>query len=394
MKRKYLIISLFVICYLTFVISTSVGAMTGGGYSIVIPTVSSGGSISMEAGGYKVMDIKGQTVIGVSSMGANSVQLGGVYGEVGAGGIRIGGAPIGTVPLYISRDGTTANIKITWEASIKNPQFFIRSGGGIGVYTSDEGWVPIASYSDPAEFDNITVSGLSDGVLIHQGQIGGGVAEVYYKAIQPGIDPAGRNTDTRASNLASAWAVGKVNISISRRGTNGWNFVASPFKDRDIAEALYAKTSANFSDDDELRIWSETDKEFIGTVKRSGGAWQSFMLTRGKGYYFYRAVETPSPITATIIGEVDLSTITIPITRKGTTGWNFVGLPFPAKKTIGSMNPSGADVNDGIRIWDEVNKIFIEEIKQPWAGRELYIGKNYLYYRAVETPTFNWQIVW
>jgi hypothetical protein len=89
---------------------------------------------------------------------------------------------------------------------------------------------------------------------------------------------------------------------------------------------------------------------------------------------------------------VDLTRFTVQISRAGATGWNFIGTPFPAKRTMGLLNPVGAADADEIWIWDESVKRFTSKFaRTAWTAQELQAGKCYLYYRSVLAP-FDWQI--
>lgn len=117
----------------------------------------------------------------------------------------------GTVPLVIERDGTTADIKISWDAATYGTalDFYYMTGDGTGQYTNTfSSWTSAASV--------LNTSTMASGYVKHSGQIGAGLQEVYYKAIQTG--------EIAATKVPLAWAVGKLDIDL----TTGFNFVSMP----------------------------------------------------------------------------------------------------------------------------------------------------------------------
>ena len=145
---------------------------------------------------------------------------------------------------------------------------------------------------------------------------------------------------------------------------------------------------------DELWVWNNETKKFTKIIKYSAtSGWpQGETLDRTKGYLLYRSATQPA--TMTVLGEVDLSSAAVTLSRTSTTGWNFIGNPFPAQKTVGNLNLGGALNADEIWIYSNVTKKFNKIVKKAsWNDELLLSGKSYLYYRS-NTPSFDWQINW
>ena len=286
----------------------------------------------------------------------------------------------GVVPLYITRVG--GDIKISWTVD-EIPDIYGMEGDGTGTYVNDGvSWGLLDLADLPPVFEDHSASKY----ILFLGQIGEGAAEAYFKGLVAGTDPSAAHPDG-GTYLSQAPAVGKLDLAVSRLGNTGWNFVAYPFAARNIANSLYG----GFSNYDELRIWDEAQKKFTEVVKYNNG-WASRLMARGEGFLLYRGVA--GPVSATLIGEVDVSSQTVVINRVGQTGWNFIGLPFLGKRTMGELDPAAAHADDEIRIWDEDQKKFVQTLKKAqWTGLELEPRKSYLYYRAVPA-SYNWQMNW
>ena len=113
--------------------------------------------------------------------------------------------PEGAIPLTITRQGS--DILVKWDAVYGIPQLYALTGNGDGVYTDTIGqWtgpLPVSGTIGETNYD------IEVGKMTHYTQVGGGVAEVYYKALQSGVP---------STILANAKAVGKVNVSLARNG--------------------------------------------------------------------------------------------------------------------------------------------------------------------------------
>jgi hypothetical protein len=117
----------------------------------------------------------------------------------------------GTVPLVIERDGTTTDIKLSWDAATYGTalEFYYMTGDGTGKFTNTfSSWTSATSV--------LNTSTMASGYVRHTGQIGAGLQEVYYKAIKIG--------EVAATKVPLAWAVGKLDIDL----TAGYNFISMP----------------------------------------------------------------------------------------------------------------------------------------------------------------------
>lgn len=185
--------------------------------------ISSGGTLDATATGYKLHDIKGQSVIGELS-GANTIAyLGGIY--LFGRNVIPGVWPWGTVPLYISREGDSvgSSVIMTWEVTawdmgkVESPEVYILTGDGSGAFKTDpNSWTKATGLKA-----NTTTFVITD-----ESQVGTGNAEKYYKAVVPTFAeqtvPASGQTC-----LHDAWAVGKVNINTIN---NKYVFCSVPFQ--------------------------------------------------------------------------------------------------------------------------------------------------------------------
>lgn len=377
------------------VLALTTGVALAVGEQLENTVISSGGNLPAPgATGTQIHTIIGQPVIGLSSGGSVTAELGALYG-FGVALVEEAGVPAGTVPLFISRNGN--NIEITWEVQYRNPQIFVLTGGGEGTFNNNYGaWTPVvrggAVLSNlPGKVGQIELPSKATNKMVHKSQVGSGSAEVYYKALQAGVsNPGGKHPGSQLTYFESAPAVGKVNLTISRLGSTGWNFVQYPFADREINQTLYG----NFSAGDELWVWDEQAKKYTEKRKFNGTNWEMFNLRRGVGYTFYRSQS--QAVTATLLGQVDLTPKTTSISRVGSTGWNFIGLPFPGLKTVGQLVPQGAVAGDEFWLWSGTEKKFISKVKKSdWSGLELKLAKGeyYLYYRSLPN-SYEWQMNW
>jgi len=300
------------------------------------------------------------------------------------------GLPGAIVPLTITASGN--DIKLAWDkTAFPKPAIFMLTGTGIGTYSNAyeiaaDKWLPIITQSLVGLFD---MSNYDNGYVLYLGQIGSGAKEAYFKAVdstkfQSESDPLLPPT------FAAAPAVGKFNLDATRNVTTGWNFISYPFKSASLNSVAFGQLATG----DELWVWNNETKKFTKIIKYSAtSGWpQGETLDRTKGYLLYRSATQPA--TMTVLGEVDLSSAAVTLSRTSTTGWNFIGNPFPAQKTVGNLNLGGALNADEIWIYSNVTKKFNKIVKKAsWNDELLLSGKSYLYYRS-NTPSFDWQINW
>jgi hypothetical protein len=191
-------------------------------------TISGGGAASTA-----ILQLTGQSAIGAFPGGGG---LGGIYTRLGTMGATIEGVPRGTIPLHIIRNN--ADIFISWETTIINPDIYMLTGEGSGQYVSDVGWQKVLSGGSLTPFGrecSFSFVWSFPNELEHTDQVGRGFGEVYYKGLIAGVDPAATNSDTGLSNLASARAVGKVNIAVNgTTDTLGKNIISIPFNSTDL----------------------------------------------------------------------------------------------------------------------------------------------------------------
>jgi hypothetical protein len=366
MKHKILIITLlgFGILGLGFM-SPSYASLTSGNYEIeMIPH--SGGALELKSGAYSIQDMKGLVFYQCHTSGTYKICTG--------LNVLVSGIVTGGVPLTISVSGN--DIKLTWDNNAyQSVDIYYLDVTSTQNYSNDTNW-QVLKQAD------------TDGLYLDTGQASAtGVDERYYKGLLEGTSPTATDPQSQKTFIAAAVGVGKIKLSLNRVGTSGWNYVAYPFKAGNVSTALYG----SFSNGDSLRIWDETNKQFTQVVKYNNG-WPSFTLTRGKGYLFYRSLTTP--VTATMVGEVDLTNLAVTVSRKGASGWNFLGTPFPGRKTMGQLNPTEANTADSLRIWNESTKQYTQVLKKAaWSSQNVEAGTAYTYYRAVPASyvwTFSW----
>lgn len=381
------------ICLVLTAAGMSRAEMSSTNYLLAPHVISAGGHISLEANGKRLNDIKGQGIAGEMSSTNYGLGLGGIYGTGPT--VIEGDWPYGTVPLYISRDGQ--DIKITWEAVFRNPDIYVLTGAGTGVYGNSPaaaGWMRIVSGGivlPGIMADEVGVFSLSGNALLNREQVGMGFGEVYYKGLQQGITPTTIDPANGQLCFSNARAAGKVNVNISRAGANGWNFIAYPFDVRPIGAALFG----NFSAADEIKIRDEATKQFAPvsvTYSAAGGQWGTQPFERAKGYWLYRSQTTP--LTATLIGTVNLTGLTTSLTRVRDNGWNFIGLPYPTMRTLAAFGPAAASSLDELKVRNEDSKqIEASYPKSTWGTQQIRTAKGYLYYRAVPA-TLPWEIAY
>jgi len=232
----------------------------------------------------------------------------------------MGGGPLlppeaaaGTVPLFITRDGT--NIKVTWEAIYISPEVYVLTGDGVGRYTnSNEGWVLVAKGGVTLE------SGFSydEGThtLLHLNQVGGGTSEAYYKALQAGVNSLEANRDDPTkTNLAAAWAVGKVNVVLP---LNTFKLINIPF--------VLSVTNVREVIGDQLSAAKlQYNENGLKQIVLSGGSWDSEInLQNATGYWLK---STDRDAICTFYGSV----VKERFTKRVPQGWDLYGYPLPKK---------------------------------------------------------------
>ena len=380
MKKLIRISVLAAILSLAFVLPSQAVPMEGTGYTIPALVISSGGHTSLEAqGSYKLHDLKGQSVIGVSTDNNNyTVYLGGIYAV--SQGIVEGNWPYGTCPLYVSRQGD--DIKISWEAAIKSPDIYVLTGEGTGTFVDDSAsWKLYTDSSFSGQFDD---THKNEGYILHLAQIGSAatLVEIYYRGLQVGILPAEPNPQvTGKTYLASAWAAGKLNLKTYKINNSAWNFVAAPVFASNLDEVF----GTDFTQGDQLWFWDDSNQKFFSPVTFDGSTWgTSANLVRGNGVLFNLA--GTSPKTVTLLGQVSLESFSREIAVKAGTpsyGWNVIGNPFPILSSMEGLIAGKSVQGDSLWEWNDAQQKFLAPLTfdgTAWpVGTELKIGKAYGY---------------
>ena len=362
------------------VIGTAIAApLTGGTYTIPSLTISSGGSNNLSGGTYKMIDIKGQAVIGSSIGGTYGLGLGGIYGEVVAATgevVVIPTTPIegmvlneGPVILNIVRESETAGsaIKITWKINTTefpayladNPvDIYYLTGSGSGEYTVNAGYVKVVN-------SNAFVPGALTGsvsvplkeVTIND-QVGRGSPELYFKGLIAGSAP----TVTGDYGLAGAVAAGKINMDLNgTTSTQGKNFLSVPFlitPESTLAIALGDGSDAPWTNGDLVQFKFRPSPAYQ-TAEYKDGVWKDsantanpppFGMEPNKGYVF--VVKAPKVLCA--VGKVINTNVAHEIYAKGgevSGGKTNLGLIYPVQigLTTTSLISDGAANGDLIQ---------------------------------------------
>ena len=218
-------------------------------------------------------------------------------------------APAGTVPLEIARNGV--NIEVRWNDSLyPKPQIFAMTGTGSGEYTNTAiRWTKIAAEGAivPGLSRTWGILDTSAGLLTHEAEVSGGHAEVYYKGVKAEIDTT---VDPGIATLESAWAVGKLDMLVSREGL-GYNYVSVPFnyrsnQIRDVLDTAYL--------DNGTLVFSQLNGfDFDIAEVNSSGVWVSaFEASKSTdiGSDFHvkpessYMIKVPADRTFTVVGDV------------------------------------------------------------------------------------------
>ena len=96
--------------------------------------------------------------------------------------------------------------------------------------------------------------------------------------------------DPITATLVGDVSIKPLDVTITRNGANGWNFVGLPFA-KSQTFAQFGPVNAN--DSDEFKIMNETTKIIDTTYNKA--QWGAQSLLTGKGYLYYRSV--PAPLT-------------------------------------------------------------------------------------------------
>src|SRR3989339_807991 len=308
-----------------------------------------------------------------------------------------GYVPTGPLTLSIQRenDSIGSAIKVLWQETGEEiiPDFYILTGTGSGSYVEDpNNWTQISSYGGDFKID------YTNNYLTHQNQVRAGEVEVYYKALYTG---------TPLADLASAVAVGKVNISLEASSSYAkLALISLPLipNDTSIANVLGNQfegaegndfTSADY-------IYYLEPGENSPQSFYNGIAWQGKLtdIYPDKGYVFITQGGHPAR-TITVVGAVAQESRVISIKRKSYTGLNLLGTAYPVSVFLQPDNTglSGTSPKEGTG-FDNADYIYTFETNSApqafyngsnWSGKlnKLKIGKGYVYIKQVDGEV-NW----
>lgn len=356
--------------------------------------ISSGGALNLQGGGYTLHDLKGQPVIGSSTSSGLTLDLGGIYVLTAGGIVTEPGVPYGTVPLTITRDG--ANIVLSWDAKYVNPTIYFMTGNGTGQFFNIYSIPPVVptpwkiAYSNGSPANGFT---FSNNKLYHPSQVGQGESEAYYKGLQNGVSVTALSPDVPQKTIfETVPAVGKLNLETAGAASGKWSFISSPLTNSSYDNMF----GTDFSNGDQIWIWNDAEQKFLAPISFSAGTWGTGTITRGKGYLLN--LKNPTITTSTIIGQVNLSASSRPISVKAGTpsiGWNLIGNPFPIASNMEGLTTGLSGVGDSLWQWDTANQKFLAPASfngTAWpANTVLSAGRGYGYNRLGATG-FDWTI--
>jgi phosphatidate phosphatase APP1 len=242
--------------------------------------------------------------------------------------------PPGTVKLYISR--VNSDIRITWEAARYEalPKIYILTGGGSGEYNNTAASWRLLTDGQPDVTPGGTTVSISSGLLTHQGQVGGGTAEAYYKGLL-------QSSADLSYFIPSAEAVGKVNVQlVGGTTTPGFNLICVPFAYESTTVADIFGVGSPWQDGDQILKKTGPSPSYVTTVydsaHYSGAPWRDagntlnapgFNLDTNYGNF---AVVRNSK-TITVLGRVLRSPVSVAVWGSGYTPLSLI---FPARLAL------------------------------------------------------------
>ena len=266
-KRSWLsLICLLLTTYCLLLSVPAYAAMSGGGYSIPALTVDGGGQ-TMSSDGYEVLDMKGQSVIGVS--GDGRVGLGGIYGLLATGEAP----PVSDAGLirntWIERlpDGT---IRLHWEYTpgIISADIWRLSGDG-QAFTSDTGDWPGAAIGagvGATQFDDPTIRAMDgDNAYYRVVPAGTALADIF------GSDPA-------SGTPYNERTVGKIDVSLA---ANELQLVSMPMYSVPASEALGGQIPAG----QEVTLYPQSGGGLDALPFRAGALAGDFDILPNRGFW-------------------------------------------------------------------------------------------------------------
>jgi hypothetical protein len=257
---------------------------TDGSYLIPAFTVSGGGRISMETadGSYRAIDLKGQGVIGRAATTGFSVGLGGIYGEVGAGGAGVAGAEDNGL-IYNTRISRLpdATIRLDWNyrSGVTKADIWRRSGEGSQFLTDTTSWSRVAlAIADTFFLDDLRAG---------NGQNG------YYRVVPSGTIQAnifGNDSITGLPN--NNRTVGKIDLALS---ANALRLVSFPLYAGSMGAVLSGQLASG-----RLVVYPQSGgglgrSEYVGAA--GGGSFSGGAAIRPAVGFWFENDATPKTIS-------------------------------------------------------------------------------------------------
>ena len=278
---------------------------------------------------YKVAVVQGSDGYGMNPVDVTITDVGYITKDLV---IKWGEGPVipyGTVPMSIERAGN--NIKVFWDNAVfeyQNPKIFMLAGDGTGKYTNDAGWAAINALLGPGSpFEG---SDLPGGYIIHKNQVGQGWGEVYFKGIQntfPNEMDINPNVPGNISYLASAWAVGKVNVTVAEKG--GKQLVSLPLYDDKLSVIFPPQLQGGKS-----LFVSPRSGSGLNPVKVDGNGvvGQDLTVEPMVGFWMQTPIDATAPVTTTFVGGVIKADLERVVEMKDLTG-----NPMPISFSSGNL---------------------------------------------------------
>lgn len=329
-----------------FVSPSHADKLEGGGYTLY-DVINSGG-LTLQGGEYTLQDSKGEA-LGGKSTGGEYTFVSGLFGLIG--GIKIGDAPWGTVPLTIERDGD--NIKITWDAKLApGAKIYVLTGDGTGQFQkiNINDWKLYTDTSIASQFD---AKGVTTGTLLHKGQVGSAAQsgitnhpEAYYFGLQAAITPQTICQDPDPLYKGKpcfqvAPAVGKVNMALGGSiPEEGKNLVAIPFlcqQSPALKDVLGEGTGTVWAEGDKVQFKIAPSPSFRTAVYQ-GAKWVDASTGNVPGplfdvdYKFGNIIITKAAKKLTYVGAVVNSDVAVSVysgANEAPGGKTLLGMVYP-----------------------------------------------------------------
>ncbi|KAF0134076.1 MAG: hypothetical protein FD145_930 [Candidatus Saganbacteria bacterium] len=354
-RQKAVVLFLLLSCLLSTIALAD--KLEGGGYTLY-NTINSGGA-TLQGGGYTLTDTKGE-IIGGKMTGGGYEFIPWIFGM--SSSVQATSTeetpPLGTVPLTISRDG--ANIKIKWDLKYGNDTvIYYSTGNGEGQFNNSD----LTKWVVAAGVDFIDDSMMNQ-CIFHKDQVGAGAKdkEVYYKGFLKTAVPGSTSTDSRFSGktiLETAWAVGKVNVSL--KGTanvQGKNLVSVPFKCQQgskVKDVFGEGSGSVWKEGDIVQYKFAASPAYYSAIYTSANVWKDAANANDDpkfeiDYKFGNWVITKDDKTITVVGEVVNKDTVVPVfsgAGETTGGKTLLGMVYPVRLGLTSTSLINNGAADG-----------------------------------------------